>query len=109
MTALFEYLVENASLWDAGNVTERLIAATERQMDSSRLYETDERYGEGGHRISLLGQHVLFEVNDKAVVSISCGCWPASEAPIYPLSRLVLWLPDFPLVGNYCFNLSTDK
>ncbi|MCT6068255.1 type II toxin-antitoxin system RelE/ParE family toxin [Escherichia coli] len=57
MTALFEYLVENASLWDAGNVTERLIAATERQMDSSRLYETDERYGEGGHRISLLGQH----------------------------------------------------
>ncbi|EJB3067547.1 type II toxin-antitoxin system RelE/ParE family toxin [Escherichia coli] len=66
MTALFEYLVENASLWDAGNVTERLIAATERQMDSSRLYETDERYGEGGHRISLLGQHVLFEVNDEA-------------------------------------------
>ncbi|EFB2483682.1 type II toxin-antitoxin system RelE/ParE family toxin [Escherichia coli] len=65
MTALFEYLVENASLWDAGNVTERLIAATERQMDSSRLYETDERYGEGGHRISLLGQHVLFEVNDE--------------------------------------------
>lgn len=25
ITALFEYLVENASLWDARNVTERLI------------------------------------------------------------------------------------
>ncbi|EHK4631418.1 type II toxin-antitoxin system RelE/ParE family toxin, partial [Salmonella enterica subsp. enterica serovar Urbana] len=31
-----------------------------------RLYETDERYGEGVRRISLLGQHVLYEVNDEA-------------------------------------------
>ena len=30
ITALFEYLVENASLWDARNVTERLITATDR-------------------------------------------------------------------------------
>lgn len=81
MTALFEYLVENASLWDAGNVTERLIAATERQMDSSRLYETDECYGEGGHRISLLGQHVLFEVNDEAVVSISWRLLASFRSP----------------------------
>ncbi|EER1412978.1 TPA: type II toxin-antitoxin system RelE/ParE family toxin [Escherichia coli] len=66
ITALFEYLVENASLWDARNVTERLITATERLADYPRLYETDERYGEGGHRICLLGQHVLYEVNDKA-------------------------------------------
>ena len=64
--ALFEYLVENASLWDARNVTERLITATDRLADYPRLYETDERYGEGVRRISLLGQHVLYEVNDEA-------------------------------------------
>ena len=66
ITALFEYLVENASLWDARNVTERLITATDRLADYPRLYETDERYGEGVRRISLLGQHVLYEVNDEA-------------------------------------------
>ncbi|MBW9312390.1 type II toxin-antitoxin system RelE/ParE family toxin [Escherichia coli] len=33
ITALFEYLVENASLWDARNVTERLITATDRPAD----------------------------------------------------------------------------
>lgn len=66
ITALFEYLAENASLWDARNVTERLITATDRLADYPRLYETDERYGEGVRRISLLGQHVLYEVNDEA-------------------------------------------
>ncbi|GAR02838.1 hypothetical protein NGUA02_02519 [Salmonella enterica] len=30
MAALFEYRAENASLWDARNVTGRVIAATER-------------------------------------------------------------------------------
>ncbi|BBW89466.1 type II toxin-antitoxin system RelE/ParE family toxin [Klebsiella pneumoniae] len=65
MTELFEYLAENASLWDARNVTDRLIAAVERLGDYPRLYETDERYGEGVRRISLLGQHVLYDVNDE--------------------------------------------
>lgn len=65
MAALFEYLAENASLWDARNVTDRLIAATERLEDYPRLYETDERYGEGVRRIILLSQHVLYEVNDE--------------------------------------------
>lgn len=37
ITALFEYLVENASLWDARNVTERLITATDRLADYPRL------------------------------------------------------------------------
>ena len=46
--------------------TERLITATDRLADYPRLYETDERYGEGGRCISLSGQHVLYEVNDKA-------------------------------------------
>ncbi|ORD33903.1 plasmid stabilization system domain protein [Escherichia coli] len=40
--------------------------STERQTPYPRLYETDERYGEGVRRISLLGQHVLYEVNDEA-------------------------------------------
>ena len=66
ITTLFEYLAENASLWDARNVTERLITATDRLADYPGLYETDERYDEGVRRISLLGQHVLYEVNDKA-------------------------------------------
>ncbi|MCV3051328.1 hypothetical protein OHF33_25445 [Escherichia coli] len=52
---MFEYLVENASLWDARNVTERLITATERLADYPRLYETDERYGEGGIALAYLG------------------------------------------------------
>ncbi|HAZ3570567.1 TPA: type II toxin-antitoxin system RelE/ParE family toxin [Escherichia coli] len=60
------HLAENASLWDARNVTERLISATDHLADYPRLYETDERYGEGVRRISLLGQLVLYEVNDEA-------------------------------------------
>ena len=63
ITALFEYLVENASLWDARNVTERLITATDRLADYPRLYETDERYGEGVRRISLLGEPAEFGKN----------------------------------------------
>lgn len=47
-------------------MTERLITATDRLADYPRLYETEERYGERGRRISLLGQHVLYEVNDEA-------------------------------------------
>lgn len=73
ITALFEYLAENASLWDARNVTERLITATDRLADYPRLYETDERYGEGVRRISLLGQHVLYEVNEYRHGTIESG------------------------------------
>ncbi|EJF5505258.1 hypothetical protein QD763_003938 [Salmonella enterica] len=66
-----EYLAENASLWDVRNLTDRLIAATERLVDYPRLYETDECYGEG-----VLGQHVLYEVNDEArrvnIILASC-------------------------------------
>uniref|UniRef100_UPI002FBED55E type II toxin-antitoxin system RelE/ParE family toxin n=1 Tax=Escherichia coli TaxID=562 RepID=UPI002FBED55E len=45
---------------------ERMITATDRLADYPRLYETAERYGEGVRRISLLGQHVVYEVNVKA-------------------------------------------
>lgn len=66
--ALFEYLAENASLWDAGDVTERILQSTDRLAEFPRLYEADPRYGEGVRRISLAGQHVLHEVDDEAQV-----------------------------------------
>ncbi|STF91420.1 putative plasmid stabilisation system protein [Escherichia coli] len=62
ITALFEYLAENASLWDARNVTERLITATDRLADYPRLYETDERYGEGVNRPGFPGECFICEL-----------------------------------------------
>ena len=63
---LFEYLASNASLWDAYNVTERILASTEKLKEFPRLYEAAPQYGKGIRRISLLGQHVLYEVDDQA-------------------------------------------
>lgn len=65
---LFEYLAENASLWDAEHVTERVLSSTERLAEFPRLYEADPRYGEGVRRISVVGQNVLYEVDDQAQV-----------------------------------------
>ncbi|GKW14026.1 MULTISPECIES: type II toxin-antitoxin system RelE/ParE family toxin [Pectobacterium] len=61
---LFDYLAENASLWDAKHVTERLLVSTDKLTEFPKLYELDQRYGEGIRRISLMGQHVLYEVDD---------------------------------------------
>ncbi|WP_329503131.1 type II toxin-antitoxin system RelE/ParE family toxin [Klebsiella aerogenes] len=66
VTALFDYIAENSSLWDARNVTDRVLAAADKLADFPRLYEVDSRYGEDVRRISLMGQHVLYEVNDPA-------------------------------------------
>ncbi|MBD2799124.1 type II toxin-antitoxin system RelE/ParE family toxin [Xenorhabdus sp. M] len=63
---LFDYIAENSSLWDARNVTDRILNSTDKLAEFSRLYEVDSRYGEGVRRISLVGQHVLYEVNDQA-------------------------------------------
>ena len=62
--ALFEYLAEEASLWDAHNVTERSLRSTDKLAEFPRLYEADPRYGDGIRRISLAGQNVLYEVDD---------------------------------------------
>ncbi len=62
---LFEYLAENASLWDAEHVTERVVSSTDRLAEFPRLYEADPRYGEGVRRISVVGQNVLYEVDDQ--------------------------------------------
>lgn len=64
MVELFDYLSENASLLDARDVTERILQSTDKLADFPRLYEADERYGIGVRRISLLGQHVLYDVDD---------------------------------------------
>lgn len=66
VTALFEYIAENSSLWDAKNVTERILSSTDKLAGFPRLYEVDHRYGEDVRRISLMGQHILYEVDDTA-------------------------------------------
>ncbi|KOY60318.1 addiction module toxin RelE [Photorhabdus heterorhabditis] len=65
VTALFDYIAENSSLWDAKDVTERILNATDKLAEFPRLYEVDTRYGEDVRRISLVGQHVLYEVDDQ--------------------------------------------
>lgn len=64
--ALFDYLAEHVSLWDADNLCKRLVRSTERLAEFPRLYEAAPQYGEGVRRISMAGQHVLYEVDDQA-------------------------------------------
>ena len=66
--ALFDYLAEHASLWDADNLCNRLVRSTDRLAEFPRLYEAAPQYGEGVRRISLSGQNVLYEVDDKAQI-----------------------------------------
>lgn len=63
--ALFDYLAEHVSLWDADNLCQRLLRSTDRLQEFPRLYEAAPEYGNGVRRISLSGQHVLYEVNDQ--------------------------------------------
>jgi toxin ParE1/3/4 len=62
--ALFEYLAENASLWDAEHVTERVLRSSDKLAEIPRLYDADPRYDEGIRRISVVGQNILYEVDD---------------------------------------------
>jgi plasmid stabilization system protein ParE len=64
--ALFDYLAEHATLWDAANLCERLVLSTVHLAEFPRLYEAAPQYGEGVRRISLSGQNVLYEVDDQA-------------------------------------------
>jgi toxin ParE1/3/4 len=66
VTALFDYIAEHSSLWDARNVTENILSAADKLTDFPRLYEVDSRYGDDVRRISLMGQHVLYEIDDLA-------------------------------------------
>ena len=64
--ALFDYAAEHASLWDADNLCHRLLRSTDRLAEFPRLYEAAPQYGEGVRRISLSGQHLLYELNNQA-------------------------------------------
>lgn len=66
--ALFDYLAEHVSLWDANNLCKRLVRSTERLAEFPRLYEAAPQYGEGVRRISLARQNVLYEVDDQAQI-----------------------------------------
>jgi len=64
IAALFDYVAEHAAPSDALDLCERLLSSTEKLPLYPRLYEAAPEYGEGVRRISLLGQHVLYEVDD---------------------------------------------
>ena len=52
---LFEYLAENASLWDAEHVTERVLSSTDRLAEFPRLYEVDDQ-ALGVNVLAVVGQ-----------------------------------------------------
>jgi len=64
--AVFDYLADNVSLLVAAEVSKRLVQCTEHLAEFPRLYEAAPYYGEGVRRISLSGQHVLYDVDDGA-------------------------------------------
>lgn len=68
ISALFEYVAEHSSVADADRLCDRLLASTDYLPEFPRLYEAAPQYGEGVRRISLLGQNVLYEVDEDAHV-----------------------------------------
>ena len=64
--ALFDYVAEHSSLWDAENLCSRLVRSTDRLAEFPRMYEAAPQYGQGVRRISMAGQHVLYEVDEAA-------------------------------------------
>jgi Plasmid stabilization system protein len=65
---LFDYLAEHASLQDARHVTDRLLSSTDKLTKFPRLYQEPPEYGDSVRRISLMGQNILYEVDDAAKV-----------------------------------------
>lgn len=51
LSALFDYVGEQSSLWDADRLYERLLASTKHLSEFPRLYEAAPQYGEGVRRI----------------------------------------------------------
>ncbi|VUZ26310.1 Uncharacterised protein [uncultured Comamonas sp.] len=72
IAALFDYVAEHATPFEALDLCERLFSGTEKLSMYPRLYEAAPEYGDGVRRISLRGQHVLYEVNDEQCV---CTVW----------------------------------
>ena len=65
---LFDYLAEHASLQDARHVTDRLLSSTDKLTKFPRLYQEPPESGDSVRRISLMGQNILYEVDDAAKV-----------------------------------------
>lgn len=53
-------------MWDAENLCGRLLQSTERLAEFPKMYEAAPQYGLGVRRISMAGQHVLYEVDEAA-------------------------------------------
>ncbi|WP_404298822.1 type II toxin-antitoxin system RelE/ParE family toxin [Alicycliphilus denitrificans] len=70
IAVLFDYVAEHAAPQDALDLCERLLSSTEKLPLYPRLYEAAPEYGEGIRRISLMGQHVLYEVDDTQHVCV---------------------------------------
>ena len=68
VVALFDYVAEHDSPWDAAQLCERVLNSTDNLAEFPRLYEAAPEYGEGVRRISLAGRHVLYEVDDQEQV-----------------------------------------
>ena len=66
IAALFDYVAEHESVTDASRLCERLLDATGHLAEFPRLYEAAPEYGAGVRRISLMGQHGLYEIDDPA-------------------------------------------
>lgn len=65
---LFDYVAEHASVGDADRLYERLLNSTVHLSEFPRLYAAAPEWGEGVRRISALGQHVLYMVDDEKQV-----------------------------------------
>ena len=66
IAALFDYVAEHESAAHASHLCDRLLPATGHLAAFPRLYEEAPEYGAGVRRISLLGQHVLYEIDAPA-------------------------------------------
>ncbi|WP_343293389.1 type II toxin-antitoxin system RelE/ParE family toxin [Vandammella animalimorsus] len=67
MLLMFDYIAQNASPWDARNVSQRIFQSVERLREFPRLYAADPRYGDGVRRISVAGQNVLYRVDESGL------------------------------------------
>ena len=63
---LFDYLIENVSAREAGRICSTVFDSTRYLSDFPRLYEETPHYGRGVRRIGVMGQNVLYEVDDVA-------------------------------------------
>lgn len=66
MLALFDYLAERLSVRESFQICQELEHATHHLAEFPRLYESAPEYGDGVRRISQSGQHLLYEVDDRA-------------------------------------------